>query len=55
MGVLLLSGAVRVAVIAALEWVRPPAGLWVSVYFAAGVGASFSTNYLLNRYFVFRR
>ena len=55
MGVLLLSGVVRVAVIAALEWARPPAGLWVSAYFAAGVGASFSTNYLLNRFIVFRR
>nr|WP_321511658.1 GtrA family protein [uncultured Hyphomonas sp.] len=55
MGVLILSGAVRVGVIAALEWARAPAGIWVSVYFAAGVGASFSTNYLLNRYFVFRR
>ncbi|MEZ6001829.1 GtrA family protein [Hyphomonas sp.] len=55
MGVLLLSGAVRVAVIAALEWARPPAGLWVHAYFAAGVAGSFSTNYLLNRYIVFRR
>lgn len=55
MGVLLLSGVVRVAIIALLEWARTPAGFWVSAYFAAGVAASFSTNYLLNRYFVFRR
>jgi len=55
MGVLVLSGAMRVAIIALLEWARTPAGIWVSVYFAAGVAASFSTNYLLNRYFVFRR
>ena len=55
MGVLCLSGAVRVSIIAALEWLRAPAGLWVSAYFAAGVAGSFCTNYLLNRYFVFRR
>nr|WP_321359151.1 GtrA family protein [uncultured Hyphomonas sp.] len=55
LGVLCLSGAVRVAIIAALEWVRAPAGVWVSAYFAAGVAGSFCTNYLLNRYFVFRR
>ena len=55
MGVLILSGAVRVAIIAALEWARAPAGIWVSAYFAAGVAGSFSTNFLLNRYFVFRR
>jgi putative flippase GtrA len=54
-GVLLLSGTVRVAIIAALEWVQPPAGFWISAYFAAGVAGSFTTNYLLNRYFVFRR
>jgi putative flippase GtrA len=55
MAVLVLSGAVRVGVIALLEWARAPVGFWVSAYFAAGVAASFSTNYLLNRYFVFRR
>lgn len=55
MGVLVLSGAVRVAIIALLEWARTPAGIWVNAYFAVGVAASFSTNYLLNRHFVFRR
>lgn len=55
MGVLVLSGAVRVAIIAALEWMRAPAGIWVSAYFAAGVAGSFGTNYLCNRYIVFRR
>ncbi len=55
LGVLVLSGAVRVAIIAALEWAQTPAGIWVSAYFAAGVGGSFITNYLLNRHFVFRR
>lgn len=55
LGVLILSGAVRVGIIALLEWLWTPVGIWVSVYFAAGVGGSFSTNYLLNRYFVFRR
>lgn len=55
MGVLCVAGAVRVAIIAALELARSPEGLWVSVYFAAGVAGSFATNYALNRYFVFRR
>ncbi|WP_158531471.1 GtrA family protein [Hyphomonas sp. GM-8P] len=54
-GVLLLSGIVRVAIIAVLEWLQSPAGIWISAYFAAGVAGSFTTNYLLNRYFVFRR
>jgi len=55
MGVLCVAGAVRVAIIAALELARSPEGLWVSLYFAAGVAGSFTTNYVLNRYFVFRR
>ncbi|KCZ47649.1 hypothetical protein HY17_04025 [Hyphomonas sp. CY54-11-8] len=54
-GVLLLSGIVRVTIIAVLEWLQSPAGIWISAYFAAGVAGSFTTNYLLNRYFVFRR
>ena len=54
-GVLCLAGAVRVALIALLEHFRPPAGIWVSVYFAIGVAGSFTTNYLMNRYVVFRR
>lgn len=54
-GVLCLAGAVRIALIALLEHLRPPVGLWVSLYFAIGVAGSFSTNYLLNRFLVFRR
>jgi putative flippase GtrA len=46
---------VRVTIIAVLEWLQSPAGIWISAYFAAGVAGSFTTNYLLNRYFVFRR
>ena len=49
------AGAVRVGVIALLEALRAPEGIWVSVYFAAGVGCSFTTNFLLNRFFVFKR
>ena len=49
------AGLVRVAVIFVLESWRPPAGLWVSLYFMAGVVCSFSTNFCLNRFLVFRR
>lgn len=55
MAVLCTAGAVRVGLIAALEQVRAPEGIWVSVYFAIGVAGSFTTNYVLNRYLVFRR
>ena len=55
LAVLCLAGIVRVGVIALLENIRAPAGLWVSAYFGAGVAASFTTNYVLNRYLVFRR
>lgn len=53
--VLCVAGLVRVGIIAALEHMRAPEGLWVSIYFGMGVAASFTTNYVLNRYFVFRR
>lgn len=53
--VLMAAGAVRVGVIALLESLRAPEGIWVSVYFAAGVGCSFTTNFVLNRFFVFKR
>ena len=55
MAVLCTAGAVRVGLIAALEHTRAPEGIWVSLYFAIGVAGSFTTNYVLNRYLVFRR
>ena len=55
LGVLCVAGAVRVGLIAVLEALRAPEGLWVSIYFALGVAGSFTTNYVLNRYIVFRR
>ncbi|MEZ5945842.1 MAG: GtrA family protein [Hyphomonas sp.] len=53
--VMCVAGLVRVGLIAALELFRSPAGIWVSIYFTVGVAGSFTTNYLLNRYVVFRR
>ncbi|MEZ5947458.1 MAG: GtrA family protein [Hyphomonas sp.] len=53
--VMCVAVMVRVGLIAALEHVRTPLGIWVSLYFAVGVAGSFSTNYLLNRHLVFRR
>lgn len=44
----------RVGTIAGLDWLYPsniPLGI---VYFAIGVAVSFSTNFLLNRYWVFK-
>lgn len=55
LAVLVAAGAVRVGVIGLLEALRAPEGIWVSLYFAAGVACSFTTNYALNRFFVFRR
>lgn len=55
LAVLFTAGAVRVGLIALLEHMRTPAGIWASVYFAVGVAGSFTTNYALNRYIVFRR
>lgn len=55
LAVLCVAGGVRVGVIALLEAIRSPESLWVSIYFAAGVAGSFTTNYVLNRYVVFRR
>lgn len=52
---LMAAGAVRVGVIALLVGLRAPEGIWVSVYIAAGVSCSFTTNFLLNRFFVFKR
>lgn len=53
--VLLTAGVVRAGVIGLLEWLQSPEGIWVSVYFAAGVACSFTTNFVLNRLVVFRR
>jgi len=53
--VLVLSGAVRAGVIGLLEGLRAPEGIWVHMYFAAGVACSFATNFILNRLVVFRR
>lgn len=53
--VLCVAGAVRVGLIALLEALRAPEGLWVSLYFGIGVAGSFTTNYVLNRWVVFRR
>lgn len=55
LAVLVAAGAVRVGIIALLETLRAPEGLWVSVYFGIGVACSFTANFLLNRFFVFRR
>ena len=55
LAVLCAAGGVRVGVIAVLVGLRAPEGLWVSLYFACGVAASFTTNYVLNRHLVFRR
>lgn len=55
LGVLVAAGAVRVGVIALLESLRQPEGIWVSIFFAIGVGCSFTTNFILNRFLVFRR
>ena len=54
MGGNLAAGAVRVGVIGLLEALAAPEGIWVSLYFAAGVACSFSTSYAFNRFFVFR-
>lgn len=53
--VLVTAGVVRAGVIGLLEWLHSPEGIWVSVYFAAGVACSFTTNFVLNRLVVFRR
>ena len=53
--VLCVAGAVRAGIIALLEHLRTPEGLWVDAYFALGVAGSFATNYILNRHLVFRR
>lgn len=53
--VLLLAGSVRIGIIALLNHLTPAQGILVTLYFGAGVVGSFSTNYLLNRYVVFRR
>lgn len=55
LAVLIAAGAVRAGVIGLLEGLQSPAGIWVSVYFAAGVACSFTTNFLLNRLLIFRR
>lgn len=55
LAVLVAAGAVRVGVIALLEALRAPEGFWVSAYFGIGVACSFTANFLLNRFFVFRR
>ena len=52
--VLVVAGIVRVAVIFLLEVWKTPVGLWVTLYFVAGVACSFATNFVLNRFFVFR-
>ena len=52
--VLVISGALRVAVIFALEIWRAPEGIWVTLYFLAGVACSFTANFVLNRFVVFR-
>ena len=54
LAVLVAAGAVRVGVIGLLEALAAPEGIWVSLYFAAGVACSFSTSYAFNRFFVFR-
>ena len=55
LAVLCVAGGVRVGLIALLEALRTPESFWVSLYFAMGVAGSFTTNYVLNRYLVFRR
>lgn len=55
LAVLIAAGAVRVGVIGLMESLRAPDGLWISVYFGIAVACSFTANFLLNRYFVFRR
>ena len=55
LAVLCAAGAVRVGLIAMLEHIRAPEGIWVTAYFVIGVAGSFTTNYVLNRYLVFRR
>lgn len=54
LAVLVAAGAVQVGVIGLLEALAAPEGIWVSLYFAAGVACSFSTSYAFNRFFVFR-
>ena len=54
LAVLVTSGIVRVAVIFGLEAWRSPQGVWVTLYFLAGVTCSFVTNFVLNRFVVFR-
>ena len=54
LAVLVTSGFVRVGVIFTLEAWREPESIWVTVYFIAGVACSFTTNFVLNRFFIFR-
>jgi putative flippase GtrA len=55
LAVLVAAGAVRVGMIGLMEALRVPEGIWVSLYFAAGVACSFATSYFLNRFVVFCR
>lgn len=55
LAVLLLAGLVRVILIFLLESWKAPLGILASIYFAIGVAGSFTTNFVLNRFFVFRR
>ncbi|WP_112061361.1 GtrA family protein [Hyphomonas pacifica] len=53
--VLLVAGAVRVLLIFVLESWKAPIGILATIYFGIGVAGSFVTNFMLNRFFVFRR
>ena len=55
LAVLLLAGLVRVILIFLLESWKAPVGILASIYFAIGVAGSFTTNFVLNRFLVFRR
>jgi putative flippase GtrA len=55
LAVLALSLATRVGSIAVMEFVHPPEGLLAPVYICVGAGLSFTVNFLVNRFWVFKK
>lgn len=52
---LALSLATRVSSIAVMESLLPPEGLLATLYICIGAGLSFTVNFLVNRFWVFRK